>query len=166
MKIPTQPQMRFLGTFGGVVAGAMHVTADTPWEMHPDGDESLHLLSGAIDVVQHESVSQTVELRPGGGCVIPRGAWHRQVVREPGDLLFITPGAGTQHREADEKVRGLAGFTTKQTVSSGAWGAACGGTVSTVNVGVIGVGNCALLLACASRIRRAPPATSSMPCAP
>ena len=48
MKIPAQPQMRFLGKFGGVVAGAVRMTGDSPWEMHPGGDECLHLLSGAI----------------------------------------------------------------------------------------------------------------------
>jgi hypothetical protein len=48
MKIPTQPQMRFLGKF--------------------------------------------------------RGA-YRQVVREPGDLLFVAPAAGTQHREVDQHVQ-------------------------------------------------------------
>jgi len=105
MKIPTQPQMRFLGKFGGVVAGAVHMMRDTPWEMHPRGDECLHLLSGAIDViVEHGGLSQAAELRAGGSCVIPRGQWHRQVVREPGDLLFITPAAGTQHRAADQNV--------------------------------------------------------------
>ncbi len=99
MNIPTQPQMRFLGNVGGVVAGAVHMTRDTPWEMHPDGDECLQVVSGAIDViVEHGGLGQMVELRAGGGCVIPRGKWHRQMVREPGDLLFITPAAGTQHR--------------------------------------------------------------------
>ena len=74
MKIPSQPQMRFLGSFGGVVTGAVHMTRDTPWEMHPGGDECLHLLSGAIDVsVEHGGPGRTVELRAGGSCVIPRG---------------------------------------------------------------------------------------------
>jgi mannose-6-phosphate isomerase-like protein (cupin superfamily) len=105
MKIPTQPQMRSPGAFGGVIAGAVRMTRDTPWEMHPGGDECLHLLSGAIDVVVEDGgFSQTIELRAGGACVIPRGKWHRQVVREPGELLFITPGAGTQHRAIDRNV--------------------------------------------------------------
>jgi mannose-6-phosphate isomerase-like protein (cupin superfamily) len=94
--------MRFLGTFGGVIAGAVRMTGDTPWEMHPGGDECLHLLSGAIDVIlEVGGVQQTIALRAGGACVIPRGKWHRQAVREPGDLLFITPGVGTQLRAID-----------------------------------------------------------------
>jgi len=81
MKIPKQPRMQFPGTFDGVVVGAMHMTRDTAWEMHPAGDECLHLLSGAIDVVVEQGgLSQVVELRAGSSCVVPRGHWHRQVV--------------------------------------------------------------------------------------
>ena len=106
MKIPTQPQMRSLGAFGGVVVGAVHMTRDTSWEMHPGGDECLHLLSGAIDIIVEDGGSSgVIALRAGGGCVVPRGQWHRQVVREPGDLLFITPTAGTRHRATDQNVR-------------------------------------------------------------
>jgi len=100
MKIPAQPEMKFLGKFGGAIAGAVHMTRDTAWEMHPNGDECLHLLSGAVDVVTEEAPGGRVtELRAGGACVVLRGRWHRLVVREPGDLLFITPTLGTQHRD-------------------------------------------------------------------
>jgi len=30
--------------------------------------------------------------------VVPQGVWHRAEVKKPGTLLFITPGAGTEHR--------------------------------------------------------------------
>ena len=106
MKIPTQPQMRSLGSFGGVIAGAVHMTRDTAWEMHPGGDECLHLLSGAINIIMEDrDLSRAIELRAGGGCVIPRGQWHRQVVQKPGDLLFITPADGTQHRAIEHSVQ-------------------------------------------------------------
>jgi len=106
MKIPTPPQMRSLGAFGGVVAGAVHMTRDTPWEMHPEGDECLHLLSGSIDVlVETGSPSGPIELSAGGGCVVRRGQWHRLVVRKPGDLLFITPTAGTRHRATEQNAQ-------------------------------------------------------------
>jgi len=29
---------------------------------------------------------------------VPRAVWHRGLVRKPGKLMFITPGAGTDHR--------------------------------------------------------------------
>jgi uncharacterized cupin superfamily protein len=102
---PKKPRMRFLGRFRGVVTGAVHMTGDTPWEMHPGGDECLHLLSCAIDVILDDGgAQQTIELRAGGACVIPRGMWHRQIVREPGELLFITPGIGIQLRATDRNV--------------------------------------------------------------
>jgi mannose-6-phosphate isomerase-like protein (cupin superfamily) len=74
--------------------------ADWPhWEMHPAGDEIVVLLSGALDLVlQDGSGERIVELRKRAACVIPRGAWHRGIVNEPSTALFITRGAGTQHR--------------------------------------------------------------------
>ena len=69
------------------------------WEMHPAGDELVYLLSGAVDLVLQETEgNRVVELRKRAACIVPRGVWHRQVVRKPSDLLLITPGAGTQHR--------------------------------------------------------------------
>ncbi len=85
----------------GWLLAAYRMSADTPtWEMHPAGDEILYLLSGAIDVVlQEEDGERVIELRRESGlCVVPRGAWHRQIVREPGDLLGLTCGKGTEHR--------------------------------------------------------------------
>jgi hypothetical protein len=38
------------------------------------------------------------ELTAGQTFVVPRGVWHRGIVRQPGELMFITPGAGTDHR--------------------------------------------------------------------
>lgn len=85
---------------GGWLMTAFHMAADSPtWEVHPAGDEILFLLSGAIAVVLQEVDSeQTIELRTGTACVVPRGTWHRQIIREPCDLLGITFGKGTQHR--------------------------------------------------------------------
>jgi mannose-6-phosphate isomerase-like protein (cupin superfamily) len=69
------------------------------WEVHPAGDELLYLLTGAIDVVlQEPGGERLVSLRGGQACLVPQGAWHRLVLREPSDLLFITPASGTRHR--------------------------------------------------------------------
>jgi len=88
--------------FGGWLVSAYHMTADTrAWERHPSGDELLYLLSGAIDVVlEMDDGERTIELRAGSACVVPRGRWHRQIVRSPGDILSMTFGKGTQHRPA------------------------------------------------------------------
>jgi mannose-6-phosphate isomerase-like protein (cupin superfamily) len=49
----------------------------TSWEVHPDGDEIVVLLSGAVDLVLDAAGGQrTVELRDRGAAVVPRGIWH------------------------------------------------------------------------------------------
>ena len=71
----------------------------TTWEMHPAGEEVLYLLSGALDLVlQSNDAERTVELRTGAAFIVPRGTWHRGIVRSPYTMLSITYGAGTKHR--------------------------------------------------------------------
>jgi hypothetical protein len=70
-------------------------------EVHPNGDELLILMSGSLDVVlETREGEQRIPLRGRGACVVPRGVWHGQVVHAPSLLMFITPGAGTQHSPA------------------------------------------------------------------
>jgi mannose-6-phosphate isomerase-like protein (cupin superfamily) len=86
----------------GVLVGLFHMTEDPPisGEMHPDGDEVLFLWSGAMDVVLELGGEEVVRpLAPREAFVVPRGVWHRTVVREPSDLLHLTPGQ-SQHRPA------------------------------------------------------------------
>ena len=91
--------MKFLGNFGGTMAGTVHLTGDTPWEIHPGGDECLLLLSGAADViVEGPGRRRVTRLSAGSACVVPRGRWHRLRTREPGHLLFVTPTVGTRQR--------------------------------------------------------------------
>ncbi|HEY6420875.1 MAG TPA: cupin domain-containing protein [Candidatus Binataceae bacterium] len=73
----------------------------TAWEMHPAGEEVLYLLSGALDLVlqnQNNDGERAVELRAGRAFIVPRGTWHRGIVRSPYTILSITYGAGTRHR--------------------------------------------------------------------
>jgi len=93
--IARRPDLR-----GGRLVGTYHNAQDWDiWEMHPAGDEVVCLLSGAIDVVLDElDGERVVELEAGRTCIVPRGVWHRAIVREPGDTLHITRGEGTQHR--------------------------------------------------------------------
>jgi mannose-6-phosphate isomerase-like protein (cupin superfamily) len=85
---------------GGRLVGRFHNAQDWDiWEMHPAGDEVVCLLSGAIDVVLDEPDGErVVALEAGRACIVPRGVWHRAIVREPGDTLHITRGEGTKHR--------------------------------------------------------------------
>jgi hypothetical protein len=79
---------------------AFHSTDDWPtWEMQPTGEEIVYLLAGALDLVRQEPDGERIiELRNRAACIVPRGVWHRGIVRMPSDVLHITRGAGTQHR--------------------------------------------------------------------
>lgn len=94
------PDVRRVAEEGGWLVSAYHISGDMQsWEMHPEGDEILYMLSGAVDIVMEEQgATRTIELRAGTACLVPRGAWHRQIVRTPGELLALTYGRGTQHR--------------------------------------------------------------------
>jgi mannose-6-phosphate isomerase-like protein (cupin superfamily) len=87
----------------GFVIGAPFVEADAPprhgGEMHPDADEVLVLISGRVDVhLEEDGLENVVEVTAGQAIVVPRGIWHRVVVREFGQLLHITPGPGGEWR--------------------------------------------------------------------
>jgi quercetin dioxygenase-like cupin family protein len=69
------------------------------WERHPGGDELVVLLSGRVEVIQDlPQGPRTVVLLPGQAMINPKGTWHTSDVHEPGLALFVTPGAGTEHR--------------------------------------------------------------------
>jgi len=69
------------------------------WEVHPDGDEIVVLLAGAVDLVLDlPGGERTVELRDRSAAVVPRGVWHTANVLRPSEALHITRGAGTTHR--------------------------------------------------------------------
>jgi mannose-6-phosphate isomerase-like protein (cupin superfamily) len=74
----------------------------TSWEMHPKGDEIGILLFGDAELVmEREGKIETVRLRTPGEMVrIPSGVWHTARVASPTSMVFVTPGAGTQHRDA------------------------------------------------------------------
>ncbi len=95
-RLGARGQDRVVGAKHGVVPADFH--ADE-WEMHPRGDEALYLLRGAVDVILDEPAGERAfRLRGGQACLVPRGIWHRLVLRRPSDLLFITPVRGTRHR--------------------------------------------------------------------
>jgi len=79
------------------------------WEMHPEGEELVLLLSGSVDFILDEGegrAQRTVELRaPGAFVLVPRGAWHRAMPHAPTSMLFITPGRGTRHRPVNDETR-------------------------------------------------------------
>jgi mannose-6-phosphate isomerase-like protein (cupin superfamily) len=86
----------------GRLMGALDMSeGPSHWEMHPHGDEFLYLLSGSMDVELEDAGKRRIRLSGMTGCVVPRGIWHRTVVHQPGEMIFITPGKGTRHRDSE-----------------------------------------------------------------
>ena len=84
----------------GRLMGSTEQSADWDhWERHPAGEEILVLMSGELELVLDTGKGeQRAVLEPGQTFIVPKGVWHRGIVKKPGKLMFITPGAGTEHR--------------------------------------------------------------------
>ncbi len=69
------------------------------WEMHPHGDEVIVAVAGRFRVhTERAGCEATVELVAGRTIVMPARTWHTFDVDEPGEILNITSGRGTEHR--------------------------------------------------------------------
>lgn len=70
------------------------------WEMHPAGDEVVVCLSGAMTLHQEfpDGTTATVTLAANDYAINAPGVWHTADVAGAATALFITAGAGTQHR--------------------------------------------------------------------
>ena len=77
-------------------------TQDWPnWEMHPNADEFVYLLSGSAEVLLDEPAGlRKLVLHGSGAVVVPRGIWHTAKVTEPCRMLHVTRGDGTELRPA------------------------------------------------------------------
>ena len=71
------------------------------WEMHPHGSEVVVCLSGSITLHQQREDGEvlTTTIRPGEYAINDPGVWHTADVFSASAALFITAGAGTQHRK-------------------------------------------------------------------
>jgi mannose-6-phosphate isomerase-like protein (cupin superfamily) len=73
-------------------------------EVHPDGDELLYCVYGAMALVLDDGdehrvgVETRVLLRTGDAYVVPRGVWHRVEAFERSYLVHVTPGPRGGHR--------------------------------------------------------------------
>ena len=71
------------------------------WERHPAGDEIVCLLSGQVRFL-FEGAAAPIELHDAGAfTIVPKGTWHTAKTTVPTKMLFITPGAGTEHKPID-----------------------------------------------------------------
>lgn len=87
---------RVVGAFDFRSSADLHASMQ---EVHPAADEVLYLVSGAIDVVLDESdAERVIALEAGQAAIVPRGVWHRLVMRRAGRLLFINSRTAMQSR--------------------------------------------------------------------
>ncbi|WP_125931858.1 cupin domain-containing protein [Thiosocius teredinicola] len=93
-----------LGSFHDEYLVSIHAfDADWPsWEMHPNGDEIVCLLSGRVTFLmqQDDGTRSTTLCKPGDFAIVPAATWHTAKVATASQVLFITPGEDTQHRDA------------------------------------------------------------------
>ena len=64
-------------------------------ERHLDGDELVYLTAGSagIELQREDSEErQTITLHPGEIAIVPRNVWHRVLVHEPSEFVFMVPG--------------------------------------------------------------------------
>lgn len=94
---------RSITRLGPCTLGVMRYSGLTPWERHPDGDELLHVLEGAVDVtVLTDDGRRHVHLDAGSVFVCPKGLWHRQLPRPSVTMLYGTPTKNGEASFADD----------------------------------------------------------------
>jgi uncharacterized cupin superfamily protein len=87
------------GKEGRLVMIGSSTTSWSFWERHPAGAELVVVISGRMTLIQeHPQHEEQITLGPGDAAINPHGIWHTPDVIEPGQVLFITPGIGTEHR--------------------------------------------------------------------
>ena len=74
------------------------------WEIHPDADEAVCVLSGAVRLIlraEPEAAEQETTLHTGTVAVVQRGQWHRLELLGPSELMSITVRGGTRLQARD-----------------------------------------------------------------
>jgi len=85
----------------GYTVSVWFAAGDSPHagELHPDADELLYSVSGRIEIIlELEDGERRVEIGPGDAAIVPRGTWHRIEMKQPGQILNITPGPNADWR--------------------------------------------------------------------
>lgn len=88
----------------GMTVGIFTSTSDAPHngEVHLDGDEILHVVSGKVRVSCDSSPSEDLILGPGETCIVPKGEWHKVSLVEEARFIHITPGPNGDFRPLDQ----------------------------------------------------------------
>ncbi|HTQ99050.1 MAG TPA: cupin domain-containing protein [Candidatus Acidoferrum sp.] len=92
----------FAGKYGNCHNEYIVVTSSfdqnwSSWEIHPNGDEIVILLSGAVDfILDTPDGEKVMQVRKQGEyAFVPKGTWHTANPLQPTTMLFITAGEGT-----------------------------------------------------------------------
>ncbi|MCK7595517.1 cupin domain-containing protein [Pseudomarimonas salicorniae] len=94
---------RFDGFSGHVLIAEHAFDSDWPcWERHPAGDELVVLLQGRARMRMRlaDGDREVVLGHAGEYVIIPADIWHTAHIETPTRMLFVTPGEGTENREA------------------------------------------------------------------
>ncbi|NQZ89526.1 MAG: cupin domain-containing protein [Colwellia sp.] len=86
--------------FSGLNVGIISMETDPPHggEVHFDGDEIIHVISGVLKVVSDSNPNESLRLSAGDSCIIKKAEWHKIYVIEKAKLIYITPAKNNDHR--------------------------------------------------------------------
>ncbi len=74
------------------------------WELHPDTDELLFVLSGSVTIeMLTTSGSEHHPLVAGQFVVVPKSCWHRHVGIRDLIEMYFTPGTSIQSTSEDPR---------------------------------------------------------------
>ncbi|MEC3915440.1 cupin domain-containing protein [Nocardia sp. CDC160] len=83
--------------------------ATSSWELHPDTDELLMVLSGRVTVeILTDTARHRLPLTTGQFTIVPKGHWHRHIDADEVVELFLTPGTTLESTAADPRAPGTA----------------------------------------------------------
>lgn len=87
------------GTEGRLVSMFTFRSSWDSWEVHPHGHELVLCTEGCITLIQElDGRHVRTTLRPGEYAINAPGIWHTADVEASATAVFITSGAGTEHR--------------------------------------------------------------------
>jgi quercetin dioxygenase-like cupin family protein len=88
------------GAEGRIMAMYTFTESWPMWEMHPAGEEVVLCTAGTMTLHQEfpDGSTGTAVIGPGEYAINPRGTWHTAEIEGEATAVFVTAGAGTQHR--------------------------------------------------------------------
>ena len=83
----------------GMNVGILSMDTSPPHggEVHFDGDEIIHVISGVLKVESDSNPNECLRLGAGDSCIIKKAEWHKIYVIEQAKLIYITPAKHNQH---------------------------------------------------------------------